>query len=129
MSRKLIKKGYDSVCVQTIIEKLCETGLLDDRRYACLWLETRIARKASSPLRLLSSLRSRNIDRHDADLALKETLDEEAELQLLHRFVQKYAHKRIKKSGSDDSVQSYRYLLKSEGFSAPVIQRFFDMTF
>ena len=128
LSRKLEKKGYDLTCIQAVVTKLCETGLLDDRRYACLWLESRIGRQASSPLRLLSSLRYRNINRHDADFALKETLDDEAELHLLHRFVQKLTHRRVRKGEGvgNDPAQSLKYILRSEGFSQQAIQSYFD---
>ena len=128
LSRKLLKKGYDSECVQAVIEKLCETGLLNDRRYARLWLESRIARQASSPLRLLSALRARNINRHDAECALDETLDDEAELQLLHRFAEKLQRRQIRKGHDDDSdsAQPLQYILRSEGFSQKAIQSYFD---
>ena len=127
LSQKLLKKGYDAACIQAVIEKLCETGLLDDCRYARLWLESRISCQASSPLRLLVSLRTRGINCHDAESALKETLDDEAELQLLHRFVQKYKRKHAQKGDDEsDSGQTLKYFLRSEGFSSQAIQGYFD---
>ena len=127
LSRKLEKRGHDQACVRTVIERLCEAGLLDDRRYARLWLGSRISRQASSPRRLFAALCSRGIDHDDAEAALKETLDDEAEQRLLERYVQKLRFRQ--KTGEDDSAaarRSLRYTLKGEGFSSAAIQCFFD---
>jgi len=128
LSRKLEKRGHDSACIQTVIARLCEMGLVDDRRYARLWLGARINRQASSPRRLFAALCSRGIDHDDAQAALKETLDDEAEQQLLERYAQKLQFRH--KSGEDDDSaaarRSLRYTLKSEGFSSAAIQCFFD---
>ena len=128
LSRKLEKRGHDSACIQTVITRLCEAGLLDDRRYARLWLGTRINQRAASPRRLFAALCSRGIDHDDAEVALKETLDDETELRLLERYARKLRFKR--KGGEDDSPaaarRALRYTLKGEGFSSSAIQCFFD---
>jgi len=127
LSRKLQKRGHDPGCINAVTAQLCDLNLLDDRRYARLWLESRISRQAASPRRLLAALRSRGIDRHDAEAALKETLDDDAERQLLERYVQKLRRKR---STSDDTdaaaIRALRYALKCEGFSSPAIAIFLD---
>jgi len=129
ISLKLTKRGYDSACIQTVIARLCEAGLLDDRRYARLWLGSRINQRAASPRRLFAALCSRGIDHDDAEAALKETLDDETELRLLER----YAHKlQFRQKGDDDddspaaARRALRYTLKSEGFSSAAIECFFD---
>jgi regulatory protein len=123
LSRKLKKRGHDSACIRAVIGQLCESGLLDDRRYARFWLESRIRCHASSPRLLLAALCAR-IDRDDAEVVLKETLDDEAERELLNRYAQKLQRKL--KTNDDDSARSLRYALKSEGFSSAAIQAFFD---
>ena len=123
LSRKLIKRGHDSTCIRAVIAQLCETGLLDDRRYGRFWLESRIRCQASSPRRLLAALCAR-IDRDDAEAVLKETLNDDTERELLNRYAQKLRRKL--KNSDDDSVHSLRYTLKSEGFSSRAIQAFFD---
>jgi regulatory protein len=128
LSRKLQKRGHDPDCIRAVISWLCESGLLDDRRYARLWLESRISRQATSPRRLLAALRSRGIDRHDAEAALKETLDDDAERQLLERYVQKLQRKGASANSVLDpaDARALRYTLKSEGFSPLSIQCLFD---
>ena len=129
LQRKLEKRRYDSACVRAVIARLAETGLLDNRRYARLWLETRIARQTTSPWRLLAALRSRGVDRQDAHEALRELLDDDGELQLLRRYAEKLERKRAKRAargGTAAEPPSLRYQLKSEGFSSLAIQRFFE---
>jgi regulatory protein len=126
ISRKLQKRGHDTGCIHAVISRLCDMGLLDDRRYAGLWIESRIIRQTSSPRRLLMALCAR-VDRNDAEAALKEALGEGAELQLLERYVKKLQRKQAN-SDSDDSAaaRSLRYTLKSEGFSSQAIHQYFD---
>jgi regulatory protein len=123
LSRKLKKRGHDSACIRAVIGQLCETGLLDDRRYARFWLESRIRCHTSSPRLLLAALCAR-IDRDDAEAVLKETLNDETERGLLERYAQKLRRKL--KTNDDDSARSFRYALKSEGFSPTAIQAFFE---
>jgi regulatory protein len=124
LSRKLEKRGHNTACVRAVVSQLCDTGLLDDRRYASLWIESAICRRASSPRRLLAALCTR-VDRHDAEAALKEALGEDAELQLLERYVQKLQRKPANNNNSANP-HLLRYTLKSEGFSSRVIRQFFD---
>jgi len=131
LSRKLGKRGYDSTCTNTVISRLCDMGLLDDRRYARLWLESKVGRQASSPLRLLAALRTKGIDRDDAESALREVLDDDAELRLLDRFLRKKSlgFQGLDSQPLEDSHsthRSLRYMLKSEGFSSLAIERLFD---
>ena len=128
LRRKLEKRGHGSACAGAVTARLCELGLLDDCRYARLWLESRVGRQASSPSRLRAALRAKGIDKEDAESALREALDDEAELRLLERFARKWQRKRGAKGGeedADDFRRSLKYLLKSEGFSYAAIEGFF----
>jgi len=126
LTRKLEKRGHDSACVRSVISQLCESGLLDDRRYARLWLDARISRQRTSPRRLLIALSARGIDRDDTAFALKEALDDDAEFLLLKRYAEKLQRKRKLDSDEGDDGRSLKYLLKSEGFSSLAIQRFLN---
>jgi regulatory protein len=117
LTRKLERRGFDSACINEVISKLTELKLLDDNRFARLWLESRL-RLPRSPRRLLSSLCARGIDHDDAQTALKNILDEETEMSLLARFAKKYSRK------TDGDSRSLKYLLKNEGFSSLAIKQF-----
>ena len=127
ISRKLEKRGHKSDCIRAVTARLSETGLLNDRRYAALWLESRLSRQASTPWRLFAGLCSRGIERDDADTALKEALDVETELRLLERYVEKLRRLRKINDVKDAAAsRALKYLLKTEGFSYSVIQIFFE---
>jgi regulatory protein len=87
LTYKLERRGHGTACVIAAVSRLVELKLLDDRRFAQLWLESRL-RLTRSPRRLLSSLAGRGIDREDAQTALKAVLDEETEFALLKRFAE-----------------------------------------
>ncbi|MCL2412089.1 MAG: recombination regulator RecX [Treponema sp.] len=120
LSRKLKKRGYDKYSVNSVIEKLCDLQLIDDNRFARLWLESRL-HLTRSPKRLLISLCARGIDRDDAEAALRNVLDADVENALLVRFAKKYA----RKFKSEDS-RSLKYFLRSEGFSSGAICEYLD---
>jgi regulatory protein len=117
LTRKLVKRGYEAACVSAVLSRLIELELVDDGRFARLWLESRL-RLARSPRRLLSALAGRGISHEAAEDALKTVFDEETELALLSRFVKKYSRKM--------EGRSLKYLLKSEGFSPQVIQQYLE---
>ena len=116
LARKLEKRGHEAACVRAALARLADLRLVDDRRFAQLWLESRL-RLTRSPRRLLSALCGRGIDRGDAQAALKSILDDETEFAMLSRFAKKYS--RMQK-------QPVKYLLRSEGFSRQAIQKFLD---
>ncbi|MCL2139355.1 MAG: recombination regulator RecX [Treponema sp.] len=131
---KLEKKGHKPSCVRAVIDRLCSLGLLDDSRYAKLWLESRICRavgglqSVSSPWRLLTALASRGIDRDVIEPALRQALDEETELQLLKCFAEKLQKKQKPALSFKDpaACRLMRSRLKSEGFSSFSINSFFE---
>ncbi|MDR0624099.1 MAG: recombination regulator RecX, partial [Treponema sp.] len=86
--RKLARRGFDDPCISTVLRRLGELGILNDRRFAGLWLRSRLARRAESPRKLLAGLRSRGIDREDAEGALKSLLDFQYESALLRGYIE-----------------------------------------
>jgi len=127
---KLEKRGHDRACIQLVLSRLQEIQLIDDRRFTRLWLESRIARAAHSPRRLLAGLRSRGIDRDHAESGIKAALTADAELSLLRRYVKKMQKRKsftkaITKNNADTG-RSLKYYLKGEGFSSQAIELFME---
>ena len=58
LARKLEKRKHDPAVIREVISKLSELKLLDDSRFARLWLQSRL-RFARSPRRLHASLCAR----------------------------------------------------------------------
>jgi regulatory protein len=133
LTRKLEKRGHEAACVNAVISRLIDLKLVDDCRFARLWLETRQYR-ARSPRRLLVRLRARGVDRDDADAALKTVLTDEIEWALLQRFTVKWrrsrAFRRLANAQGGVSMRtiltSLKITLRNEGFSTAAIQRYLD---
>ncbi|MDR0663093.1 MAG: recombination regulator RecX [Spirochaetaceae bacterium] len=125
LALKLQKKGYGKAEIHAVVEALSETGMLDDMRYSRLWLESRIKRKAASPRELIYALCGKGINRSTAAAALKDALTggEEisaCEMSLLKRFSEKNGYDGESYDGG------LRQKFRHEGFSADVLERYFD---
>jgi regulatory protein len=119
---KLQSRGCSAACVRVVIARFVELDLVNDGRYAERWLRSHLARmsgKVSCPRKLSAGLRNRGIDRNTINEAFDKALDEEAEYDLLQRFL-------IKNHKLNLSGTYLRGYLKYEGFSSPVINRYFD---
>jgi regulatory protein len=114
LRRKLERAGYSAPCARAVLARLEELGIVDDSRYARLWLQARLSGKAEGPRRLLAALRHRGIPRQDAEEALRAVLSPEAERTLLEKFLKK---KRL--SGAEPKTGA---ILRGEGFSPSLIQ-------
>jgi regulatory protein len=114
--RKLRKAGYSPPCAGAVLARLEELEIVDDSRYARLWLQARLAGKAEGPRRLLAALRHRGISRRDAEETLRAVLDGAGERALLERFLKK---KRL--SGEEPDIA---HILRGEGFSPSLIREY-----
>lgn len=116
LSQKLQRKGYNPSEIKAAADALRETGMLDDPRYARLWVESQLKRK-KSPRELLYSLCKKGLDRQTASAALKAVLDSDTELDLLRRFAAKNGIQ------TEDEDGNTRKRLRLEGFSAETLDR------
>jgi SOS response regulatory protein OraA/RecX len=115
LSLKLQKKGHGRADVKFAIDYLAGVGILDDLRYACLWIAERIRRKAESPRQLLINLCGKGLDRATVAAALKKTLDADTELSLLRDFSAKIG------LAGGTVCENWRERLRFEGFSAEAL--------
>jgi len=123
LSAKLERKGFDTAAISEVISDLLDRGLLNDERYAVLWLRSRLAKQIQSPKWLLFSLRKRGIDRNSAQKALDKVLDPETEYALLLKYIEKQKNSQLfEKIG----ILPLRTTLKYEGFSVLSLDRYFD---
>jgi regulatory protein len=120
LRRKLEKAGHPSPCVRAVLARLRELEIVDDSRYARLWIQSRLARRAESPRRLLAALRGRGIPRQETEEALRSVLDSGTERALLERFLKK---NRLPGAGEAPNI---RNILKREGFSPALIQDYWE---
>jgi regulatory protein len=123
LSRKLERRGFKSACVSAVLRRLEDLDIVNDRRFAGLWIQARLTRRGESPRRLLAGLRSRGIGRDDAEAALTSVLNFRNEPALLRRYIEKYHPAPDSETAGDPSL---KYRLKSEGFSPAVIQNYWE---
>jgi regulatory protein len=129
LSFKLEHRGHERASVSAVVSRFVSLGLINDERYAELWIRSRLARrggKTPSPRTLLASLRNRGIDSSGAGKALKKILDTETELALLTRYMERPPPGTGNSLKAPFSGFSLRAMLKFEGFSQAVLSIYFE---
>jgi len=122
VTAKLERRGYDHPVVKAVVSRLLDRDLLNDERFAKLWVHSRLSYgKTQSPLWLRVSLGKKGIDRNLAANAVESLLDPETEYALLLRYLEKAGLS----GGRNESFLKTH--LKSEGFSYEVLDRYFDL--
>lgn len=104
----LKRKKHDSPTADTILNKLSNVGLVDDKAFARMWVDNRRALKPTSLRRLRQELRQKRI----ADDIIDEVLasDETDEREVLRELVER------KRARYPDKLKFMQYLAR-QGFS------------
>ncbi|AEF84604.1 putative RecA regulator RecX [Treponema primitia ZAS-2] len=123
---KLEKRGYAKAYIKAAVSSLTELEIVDDRRFAERWIESRLNRGAESPRRLINGLCRRGIDRETARDTCKKALSLEQETALLARFIEKRYPATAHGSPAGGETRFLRSNLKSEGFSSQVLRRYWE---
>ena len=127
LTAKLERRGSRAAVVRAVISRLLDRNLLDDGRYAELWIRSRLAlRKAPSPRWLRASLRKRGIDRNSLSAALDGVLDPETEYALLLRYLESRNSRKKMREREGKKGSFLRSELRYEGFSSAAIDRYLD---
>ena len=130
LRNKLEKKKYPSDIIQAVLSGLAETGLVNDLRYAQLWLKMKINRGNKGPRLLELLLKAKGIDSEITEAALKAVLTPETESMLLKSFLDKTLNDKKSRAkifpakNSADAKAAVRRFLKTEGFSAAAIDEY-----
>ena len=132
---KLEKKKYSGETIQAVLDRLTELDLVNDRRYAELWLKNRISKGDKGPRILSELLRARGIIQETVTEALAASLTPEAEAELLRRCLARALKKKslagkcvenFPGKNSTEQKTAIRCFLKREGFSAEAIECYFE---
>ena len=78
LERWLLQRGYDRADVTDAVQRLTEVGAIDDSQFARAFARSRTLGKGMSRRRLAQELSRRGVDRHMADAAIAEVLEEES---------------------------------------------------
>ncbi|MEO1646140.1 MAG: RecX family transcriptional regulator [Chloroflexota bacterium] len=76
--RRLAKKGYEEVVIESAIERMVKYGYLDDRAFAKFWIESRNRGKPRGKRALQYELRQKGISNAIIRELLDEMVDEES---------------------------------------------------
>jgi regulatory protein len=120
LARKLEQKGYAETTVRMVLKRLEALRLVDDQRFAELWIEDRLLRRAEGPGKLSALLQARGINRRIAEASVRNIVTETVEMDLIRRFIQRNGMNY--QSGDFEFRQT---LLKS-GFSHSAIRRILE---
>lgn len=78
LRRKLVQKEFPATEVDAAIERLVQSGLLDDARYAAQYARGRLLGPGASKRRLRQQLFKRGIPGDVADRAIEEVIEDES---------------------------------------------------
>ena len=128
LERKLGQRCYSSGAIRAALDRMLELDLVNDSRYAELWLTYRVRRGSKGPWALGAALRSKGIDRHTADKAFRSVLTPEAEAALIERCLEKagFRKKPEQAGNSYGGATEQKFFLKSEGFSQSAIESYLE---
>lgn len=117
---RLRQKGFSRPVVEITIQKAESAGLIDDARFAKLWIEDRLARRPTSRRALQRELYDKGLDPEHIEKALARVELDEAAL------AQQLIAERLARLGSVDRETRQRRLvgfLRRRGFSGQLIRR------
>ena len=132
LKRKLEKKKFSSDVICDVLDSLNGQNLVNDLRYAKLWLKMKIARGNKGPRMLSLLIKAKGIDSETVEAALSAVLTPDVETMLLKGCLNKVINDKKDRAkifnvkNQDDSKSAIRRFLKSEGFSADAIERYYD---
>lgn len=124
MQAYLDEKEFGEADVDATIERLIESGLLNDRRYAKMFVESRLRTKPLSRSHLYQQLRQHGIAQELIEEALSGAAsdsDEENARLLAEKYVRQYAS-----IDSEQRRQRVQRRLVSRGFSYETVRRAYE---
>ena len=125
LTYKLEKKKFNPHIIKDLIKHLEELDLVNDLRYAQLWLKSKIRNGNKAPRMLNMQLIAKGLDREIVKTALDSVLTLEAETALLRRCITKFDQYKnnINKNNTKTAIRSF---LKMQGFSADAINLYME---
>ena len=113
---KLRQRGFEAPVIERVLEQLKEKNYLDDRRFAELWVRSRLKRNPAGKSVLISGLRAKGVSARDADEAVSELLDEDSLMEGARKV---YAKAARKKNSTPEKIKA---AMMQKGYSFSVIR-------
>jgi regulatory protein len=120
LRQKLSKRSESIADVATVMRKLHDYGLADDRKFSEAFASSRLQNRGFGRFRVLRDLRSKSVSGNIAEAAVEKTFAGTNELELIQRFLdRKYRGKKLNEFLKEEKnlVSVYRRL-RTAGFSS-----------
>ena len=118
--RRLLDRDHPPEEVETAVERLLETGALDDGRVARAYARTAVNVKGRGRLRVTRELRHKGIPNDVVTAAVAEIFGDLDERSLVAKAVQKKLRGRPRPADTAAYVRLYQHLMR-QGFSPAVV--------
>ena len=116
LEKDLARRGADPGVAERVLDRFEEVGLIDDRTYAQMWVESRHRTKALARSVLRRELTDRGVDRESVDEALVQ-IDDDSEW----RRAREFAHRRVRLRAGEPPAKAMQRLagqLARKGYPA-----------
>ena len=114
---KLLKRGFESLSVEEVLQSLKRQEYLDDQRYAEQWLRSRSERRPEGRAVLVAGLLRKGVSREIAEGSVSRYLTPALERENALRALEK-----LRRAGETDPDR-LKGKLRARGFSFPLIRR------
>jgi regulatory protein len=118
---RLVKHGFSEEITNAVSDDFKRRGLLDDKKFAKIWVQDRLQLKPMGKLRLRLELEAKGVDKTD----IEDAFGAAAEINEYQAAID-LARKRLKQVGSLNKIAAKRRLtgfLQRRGFSYEVIRK------
>jgi regulatory protein len=119
LRRELVRRRYRAEAIAEVVKDFTETGLLDDRLFARLWIRERIEKKGFGRRRIASELITKGVDREVVESELDEGFGTEGELAVAERAARGRMRRLESVPLETRKRRIYTYLMRS-GFSSDI---------
>jgi regulatory protein len=117
---RLREREYPDAEISTAIDRLLETGALDDARVALAYARTAATVKGRGRLRVARELQAMGIARQTAAEAIAEVFGDLDERTMIAKAVQKKLRGRTKLRDQGERARLYQFLMR-QGFSPAAV--------
>jgi regulatory protein len=120
LTARLLERHHAAEDVDAAIERLRETGALDDARVARAYVETALKVKGRGRLRIQRELNEMGIPREIAAAAVADAFGGVDERRLIVKAITKKLHGRLKIDTPQEYGRVYQFLMR-QGFSPAAV--------
>ncbi|MEW6723645.1 MAG: RecX family transcriptional regulator [Bacillota bacterium] len=120
--RRLETRGFSDQVVQAAIDRMAQQGLVDDERFAQLWIEGRTGSRPVGPARLARELAQRGVERSLAERAIARLYQAERLEQAIDREIRRY-WPRLVRSGKNQLRERLVGILARRGYEPWLVEQ------